>query len=762
MQADGSRHAWVPLFLAALVFLLTAPVFWRGLEMPDTKRKERGYENIHLYEAAYPVFHYGFARLREGELPLWNPRQWGGVPHQADPRTGLFQPLNLVFLLPNTGTALAAHAFLCLTLMGGGFLLFARGLGLGWFAAVIGGLAYAYSGASAAAISQPELANAMAWAPWLFLAIVIQNRRHGMLAAAGTGVLSALVALSGSPPAAAAILAAAWGHALARVFLPSRAFRPPIGARLRGLGFAAAIAAGVSAVQWLPTALWLRQLAEPGHALWQLRLAGDLPRGALDLLVHAISIPADQLPNIGYMGILPLIALPAAYFRRAARFDTAYFTAAGGVALTAATLGGAGLEATFPLEALYLPAAFCIAALAALGADRLLQTGRDPRSPLVWGPALLSIGMGALLFYAGASPIKGIVMLLSAALLPFLLVRTRWLAAVSGTAVALILFADLNMAAKNHFRHPYEDAPGCYLVHAGALQAAEEQALDGRVLPLGRALDTGLTPNLGMIAPLRAAGGAHLYLSRAQDAWFRAALGGEPEAWMPGPEAAPALLNSLSLRVLLLGPGSGRAPEQWTELEGLRFRPARTASGLDILVNDAALPRVHWTPGWIQAGTRDEAIALASDPALDGYALAVLSGSAAALDEAARILPPHPGEDAPAPEAFPAGARIVQESANEIVLAVSGAAPGVLVVHDTHAPGWKAEIGGAPAPLLEANGLFRAVLVPAGEHTVRLQYAPGSFLLGLAISIAALATAILSVPAAYLTAWRRSRRAKER
>jgi hypothetical protein len=60
----------------------------------------------------------------------------------------------------------------------------------------------------------------------------------------------------------------------------------------------------------------------------------------------------------------------------------------------------------------------------------------------------------------------------------------------------------------------------------------------------------------------------------------------------------------------------------------------------------------------------------------------------------------------------------------EVVVHASGTAPGYVVLNDVWHPWWYAEVDGAPAPLLRANVLFRAVAVPAGEHDVRFTFRP--------------------------------------
>jgi len=46
----------------------------------------------------------------------------------------------------------------------------------------------------------------------------------------------------------------------------------------------------------------------------------------------------------------------------------------------------------------------------------------------------------------------------------------------------------------------------------------------------------------------------------------------------------------------------------------------------------------------------------------------------------------------------------------------------LLVLTENYFPAWRAQVDGAEAPVLRANYTFRAVPVPAGEHTVRFTY----------------------------------------
>jgi hypothetical protein len=57
-----------------------------------------------------------------------------------------------------------------------------------------------------------------------------------------------------------------------------------------------------------------------------------------------------------------------------------------------------------------------------------------------------------------------------------------------------------------------------------------------------------------------------------------------------------------------------------------------------------------------------------------------------------------------------------------------------LTVRDAWFPGWEAEADGRPVPLLEAEGL-RAIPLRGHERRVELHYRPGSFRVGLFVSL---------------------------
>ena len=80
--------------------------------------------------------------------------------------------------------------------------------------------------------------------------------------------------------------------------------------------------------------------------------------------------------------------------------------------------------------------------------------------------------------------------------------------------------------------------------------------------------------------------------------------------------------------------------------------------------------------------------------------------------------------------------------------------PGHAVLLDEWTFGWTATMDGAPAPLLRADVLFRAVAIPAGDHVIEMRYRSPGLIVGLILSgLGWLAFALLVA-----WSWRRHRK----
>ena len=92
----------------------------------------------------------------------------------------------------------------------------------------------------------------------------------------------------------------------------------------------------------------------------------------------------------------------------------------------------------------------------------------------------------------------------------------------------------------------------------------------------------------------------------------------------------------------------------------------------------------------------------------------------------------------------------------EVAFDVRTPAAALLVLMDAWARGWRATVDGAEAPILRANRLGRAIVVPAGAHSVVFRHRPPLLVASVWISWAALAITVAGVLLA-----RRSRPARQ-
>jgi hypothetical protein len=86
----------------------------------------------------------------------------------------------------------------------------------------------------------------------------------------------------------------------------------------------------------------------------------------------------------------------------------------------------------------------------------------------------------------------------------------------------------------------------------------------------------------------------------------------------------------------------------------------------------------------------------------------------------------------------PGTVRIRRTDADFVQLEATAQQNAMLFLADLAYPGWKAYVDGVESPIRRANYIFRAVFVPAGQHTVDFVYQPRSFRLGLLITLAAM------------------------
>lgn len=754
--APENRYALPPLFLAALFFLVAAPLFWNQVEAPHGRAVPRAHENAVLLHHTAPSMGHGFARLADGALPLWNDRQLCGTPWLADPENGLFQPLNAVFLFMPPGAALAMRSFLSLFLAGFMFVLFGRSLGLRHVPALLGGVVCAFNGATTAVMSRPGMSAALVWGIFGFLAVNEHCRAPRRATAVLGGAALALLLLSGSFPAAAAFLSLLAPYAVTRALEGAgekRAGRRP--SPWPGLLFMALLGPLIAAAQLLPAAFWMAGLESPRGALLRADIAGVAAASPGEALRQMLAPRAGLLPHMGYFGVAALVVMPAAFMRRGGGTAPVFFSAAGLLSLFACSGGMSRWVDGFPWPVFGTVMAFCAAVLAALGADRLMAPRRDPRTPRLWAPMLLALAAAAALFVLAPAEAKGRVVPAAAALLFFALFRTAWAGMLGGGAITLLLFVDLFTASVNFYQHPHRAPDTALAADAALARTVREQMRDGRVLVAAHPFDPNLTPNAGFLSPLPAEGGAFLPLTPEENAWWAELRQGTEHSTPESPgnwphQAGPYLraspssghlsrLNLASVRVLVTGENAGfmGGPPQG---DGLRLRRLTSEGGVTVLINDAALPRARLLGRWRVVPDSGTALAVMAEEGFDAERECVVGYQ---LGKYSLFMGPA-GQDAEDGGERAGTVQITHDAPERVELACDAERDAVLALSDTHAPGWTATVNGEKVPVMRVNGRFRGVMVPPGESRIVFEYRPLPVYAGIALSLATLALLTLA------------------
>lgn len=219
-----------------------------------------------LYTYHVPLRSVTAGALQEGRLPFWNPYVLLGVPHAANPQAALFYPPALLEAFFPVARALLWDQIFHLLWAGTGVFLLARSQRLDRWGAAILASSFALSPFLVYRVTAgiPTLLAALAWTPWLWLAWL--SEAPGLLAAG-----FALQLLSGHGQFLVVDAAGMCVWALAR-----DGRRVLLGRLTR----AAAAAAGLTAVQWVLTAEFLRLSV---RSSWSGAVSSvySLPSGAL-------------------------------------------------------------------------------------------------------------------------------------------------------------------------------------------------------------------------------------------------------------------------------------------------------------------------------------------------------------------------------------------------------------------------------------------------------------------------------------------------
>ena len=721
----GPLRRWKALAGPALLFVILTGFFWK-LVLTDQYTWLDGSDTARMI---LPWFQLQAGEWHAGRLPLWDPYLWGGQPLLAQAQPGTAYPVNwLLFSLPLQDGWISQKFlhwyFVLLHYMAALFCYFlCRDLKRSRWASLIAGTVYGLAGFFGTTV-WPQMLNGAIWAPLVFLfSLRVFRGERPVPNAALAGASLGLAWLAGhhqSPLYLSLTIGILWCYQMFRTGPSHWTMWKPI--LVFGL-FAGLVGAlqilpsyeyGQLASRWVGTenlARWNDTVPYAVHTRYGLDSEGLL----------SIVIPGIENNASPFMGIAAFsLALLAICFGW--RYpEVRCLTVAGICGLLFALAGQNVLhgviyslvpiveKARNPSHAIAI-FNFAFAVLVAYGIDEL--SSQEDR----WKgwPAGIAVASGSLLVFAaglellgkhirdGRIPVAAFFALLFAAVL-----AARRLGRIGRNAACMAalccIVMELGLVVGYHFPHNSEKTRLAELT-AMAQDSDVVAFLRKQTRPFRVEVDAKDVPyNFGQWYGIETIDGyvagvtSNRLVNDAYSARFRSLAG---------------VAFSLSRKPLRQG---------WKQVfEG--------ASGLKVFANPDVFPRAWAVHRVTMVNTEDQINTFTTQTNNDLHNSAVLLGGAPpALDNCA-------GNDQ---------VEVLRHQSDRVEIAASLPCKGLVIVSDTFFPGWEARVDGRKTPIREAYGVFRAVEVAAGRHTITMAFRPKSIYLGALLSFAGLAGAAL-------------------
>lgn len=714
----------------------------------------------------YPFSEFIAGRLRSGDLPMWVPYVFGGMPLFANAGSTFYPVWLLAALLLPVGMVLPVLFLVQFGLAGLGMFLLLRELEVRRWIALLGGLAFQFTGLVTSYVYAGHDGRVIVatLAP-LFLFFLHRTVRTGRPGPAiGATATLAFCFLSFQIQSSYYLLLAglAWGIFTLVIF------------RLRGralagrliLGFGAVLMAFVlAAVNFLPFLDYVDaspRAGEEGRG-YEYAVSWSMPPSELSsLAVPEWEGASVQDPNTGqaqfpeyrgdnpfklhseYVGALVLLLLGlGAWYGRRDRYW--WFFAA--LALFALTISFGGHTPLYRLYFNLLPGtprfrapsiafflvSVSLVAMAGLTLERLARlvdtapaastrgrgraTGRGDGDTLDiarWG-ALGGVGLG-LLFLLVAAAMEdpgrsagfarfGFVLAITAGLV-WAWVAERVTTSLLFAGLAIVTVADLWVMGRRFFHTV--PPPAVWFQADDVVHALTAAPAEGRVWVLPAGPQYRGTGNYLMAHRIEQAGGEH---PNPLQRWYDYVGAGEVTYvdWHNFLGESAVFRQAANIRWIV----------SMVQLEGAaQFAGVqRIHGGPSALVYEdpGALPRAYLVGAARVTDDPDGALAIMADPAFDPRQEVVVHEPPAIELTGGQVS----GE-----------ARIVDWTPDEVRVAVRTDSPAMLVLADNYYPGWQASLNGDAVPILRANHTFRAIAVPAGEHDAVFRFRPGRMLTG--------------------------------
>ena len=690
----------------------------------------------------YPVVYFNVHSIRMGEAPWWNPYVFAGFPQISDPQAMLWSPVLMGWMLLRSepGVTWFVWGVLLNQLLGGWALqaLLQRHGAKPW-GALLGAVVWMAGGVAATRISHTPLVLAYCWVPVVLLALhaFLQRPRWWLALAVGAAAGVLAVHLVQVTYLFVPVIAA---YACLQLAQNARHYSArQWGKLLAGCVLAVLVALLVALPQLLATLALLLQSnrAElPLSAADVASLSPDvlwtllLPNALHGLYGSFSGASASGMEAFLYIGAVPALLLLLGFvplWRVSGQRALLIFL----LALLAVSLFYMlGTHTPFyawlydwlpgikqfrrPSDAAYV-FNLALALLVGLAASQVdVQRPQVARWLLV-AAALWLVLASASMWVPGE---RWRVESLLAALTAVLALVWQWRALKQGRAwpvvfcLLLVLVVDYRCFNLNgRYNQGSDQASRWRKEPAVAFLQKALQAPPGQLPARMHVQGTTMAwDNMPMVVGLHSTQGYSPIRYQLYDQWAgsrqHVLTPMEPRPFNPGPASAMNAL--LGLEYWVSTAEAARSAPFPASFQAV-YQDARFA----IWRNPAALPRVL-TP--VQAQLADAALTPEQFAATDFRNQLWLTPR----DDVDRVLAQRAQQQC----SNRLQVSVRRNEPSRMVLDVQGEGAGWVVLSELDFPGWSAQADGAPLPILRANGMFRALCLPAGARQLELRFEP--------------------------------------
>lgn len=658
--------------------------------------------------------------IKKGKMPSWNAYNFSGAPLLSNIQAAVWYPLNVLFLLAPFSIAwtllVALQPLLASTLL----YVYLRSKNISPGVAVFAGIVWAFCGFSIAWLTWGTIVQTALWLPVMLLAtdklILKGSIRWGLLFACA----SAFALFAGHVQVALYVFVFAGLYALFGLW---NAHNRKNAWWIIG---AAAVAVVVSSLQWVPFLQALPLSSRLADASGWMKDGWFLPWQHLvqfiapDFFGNPATLNYWGIWNygefIGYIGILPLILAFFAIIERRDRF-TRFIGVLGGMTLLfllPTPLARLPYEAAVPVLSSLQPTRlmvildFCLVLLAALGLDAYL---RKPNKKIIFGISLTGVILAALWIYVLRTPTADIAVSKRNLILPSAL----W--AVSGAALllwvflkrkwsTLFVFLVVGVTIFDLFRFGWKFTPftpqDYFFPQTRAISFLTSQQKPFRVMSLDNRI---VPPNVGAYYGIESIEGYDpIYSARYEE--YIAALNRREANIKPPfgfnriitvPTIDSPLVKLLNVKYVLT-----LEEIKSSDLE-LMYREGNTR----IYYYKKALPRIYPVESVVTETTKQGIMDALYDRKFNPLKTAVVEG--------ALVIAPHPLTDADS-------VRITSYTDSTLTAAASLTNDHFVVIANMYDPHWRVTVDGSPVKIQRADYIFFGIVVPKGDHLIKLVY----------------------------------------